>query len=136
PIGGAVNRPLKLLKMRGVHHGEGVYPYLFARGVGIVVRARPVEIPDEQTRSHGKVFENAIKTAEGMKAPTRVVERIRRMQKSWDYEYSPEEALQILFNSYGLKRGGSMPYAGQVDKTVGAETVGHVNDLLDTESRR
>jgi len=41
-----------------------------------------------------------------MKAPTRVVERIRRMQKSWDYDYSPEEALQILFNSYGLKRGG------------------------------
>ena len=106
PIGGAFNRTLKLLKMRGVHHGEGVYPYLFARGVGIIVRASPVEIPDEQTRSHGKVFENAIKTAEGMKAPTRVVERIRRMQKSWDYDYSPEEALQILFNSYGLKRGG------------------------------
>jgi len=106
PIGGAFNRTLKLLKMRGVHHGEGVYPYLFARGVGIIVRASPVEIPDEQTRSHGKVFENAIKTAEGMKAATRVVERIRRMQKSWDYDYSPEEALQILFNSYGLKRGG------------------------------
>src|SRR5207249_1898918 len=32
PIGGAFNRTLKLLKMRGSHHGEGVYPYLFARG--------------------------------------------------------------------------------------------------------
>src|SRR5213594_902372 len=106
PIGGAFNRTLKLLKMRGVHHGEGVYPYLFARGVGIIVRASPTEIPDEQTRSHGKVFEDAVRTAEGMKAPPRVVERIRRMQKSWDYDYSPEEALQILFNSYGLKRGG------------------------------
>src|SRR5207249_3582408 len=41
PIGGAFNRTVKLLKMRGVHHGEGVYPYLFARGVGIVVRSRP-----------------------------------------------------------------------------------------------
>jgi len=28
------------------------------------------------------------------------------MQKSWDYEYSPEEVLQVLFSSYGLKRGG------------------------------
>ena len=41
-----------------------------------------------------------------MKAPARVIERIKRMQKHWDYDYSPEEALQILFSSYGLKRGG------------------------------
>jgi len=106
PIGGAFNRTVKLLKMRGVHHGEGVYPYLFARGIGIVVRASPAVMPEEQTRSHAKVFEDAIKTAVGMKAPARVVERIRKMQKSWDYDYSPEEALQIVFHSYGLKRGG------------------------------
>src|SRR6266699_702122 len=106
PVGGAFNRTLKLLKMRGSHHGEGVYPYLFARGVGIVVRASPSPIPEEQTRSHAKTFDEAIKTAEAMKAPARVVERIKKMQRSWDYDYSPEEALQILFNSYGLKRGG------------------------------
>ena len=106
PIGGAFNRTVKLLKMRGVHHGEGVYPYLFARGVGIVVRSSPTQIPEEQSRSHVKTFDEAIKTAEAMKAPTRVIERIKRMQKHWDYDYSPEEALQILFSSYGLKRGG------------------------------
>src|SRR3989442_1628467 len=106
PIGGAFNRTLKLLKMRGVHHGEGVYPYLFARGVGIVVRSSPTQIPEEQSRSHVKTFDEAIKTAEAMKAPARVIERIKRMQKHWDYDYSPEEALQILFGSYGLKRGG------------------------------
>ncbi len=106
PIGGAFNRTLKLLKMRGVHHGEGVYPYLFARGVGIVVRASPSHIPEEQTRSHLKTFDEAIKTAEAMKAPARVVDRIKRMSRHWDYDYSPEEALQILFSSYGLKRGG------------------------------
>jgi KaiC/GvpD/RAD55 family RecA-like ATPase len=104
PIGGAFNRTLKILKMRGVHHGEGVYPYLFARGVGIVVRTSPVERPEEATRSHAKIFEEAIKTAENLKAPARVVDRIRLMQRHWDYDYSPEEALQILFNSYGLKR--------------------------------
>src|SRR5947208_2251979 len=106
PIGGAFNRTLKLLKMRGVHHGEGVYPYLFARGVGIVVRASPSHIPEEQTRSHGKLFDEAITTAEAMRAPARVVDRIKRMSKHWDYDYSPEEALQILFSSYGLRRGG------------------------------
>ncbi|MGI0149673.1 MAG: RAD55 family ATPase, partial [Thermoplasmata archaeon] len=81
-------------------------PYLFARGVGIVVRASPSPIPEEQSRSHAKTFDEAIKTAESMKAPARIVERIKRMQKSWDYDYSPEEVLQILFRTYGLKRGG------------------------------
>ena len=105
PIGGAFNRTLKIIKMRGVHHGEGVYPYLFARGIGIVVRASPVVIPEAQGRSHTKTFEEAIKTAEALKAPPRILERLRAMEKSWDYDYSPEEALQIIFNSYGLKRG-------------------------------
>src|SRR5207302_685283 len=101
PIGGAFNRTLKLLKMRGVHHGEGVYPYLFARGVGIVVRSSPTHIPEEQSRSHIKTFDEAIKTAEAMKAPARVIDRIKKMQKHWDYDYSPEEALQILFSGVG-----------------------------------
>ena len=105
PIGGAFNRTLKILKMRGVHHGEGVYPYLFARGVGIVVRTSPVRMAEETTRSHAKTFEEALKTAEALKAPSRVLERIRTMQKNWDYDYSPEEALQIVFDSYGLTRG-------------------------------
>ena len=104
PIGGAFNRTLKILKMRAVHHGEGVYPYLFARGVGIVVRASPATMPEEQVRSHAKTFEEAIRTAEALKAPGRVIDRIRLMEQSWDYGYSPEEALQILFASYGLKR--------------------------------
>ena len=104
PIGGAFNRTLKILKMRGVHHGEGVYPYLFARGVGIVVRTSPVQMAEETTRSHAKTFEEALKTAQGLKAPARVLDRIRLMEKNWDYDYSPEETLQILFNSYGLKR--------------------------------
>ena len=105
PIGGAFNRTLKILKMRGVHHGEGVYPYLFARGIGIVVRTSPVQMAEETARSHTKTFDEALKTAESLKAPARVLERIRAMQKNWDYDYSPEEALQILFNSYGLRRG-------------------------------
>src|SRR2546428_6884294 len=106
PIGGALNRTVKLLKMRGVHHGEGVYPYLFARRVGIVGRSSPTHIPQEQSRSHVKTLDEAVNAPQAMKAPARVIERIRKMQKHWDYDYSPEEALQILFSSYGLKRGG------------------------------
>ena len=29
-----------------------------------------------------------------------------------------------------------MPYAGQVDKTMGADTVGHLKHLLETELKR
>src|SRR3989475_13079687 len=39
PIGGGLNPNAELLKMRGVHHREGVYPELFARRVGIVLRS-------------------------------------------------------------------------------------------------
>src|SRR2546428_10591472 len=35
PIGGGVNRTLKGVKKRGVHHGEGVDPYFFARSIGV-----------------------------------------------------------------------------------------------------
>ena len=105
PIGGAFNRTLKVLKMRGIHHGEGVYPYIFARGVGVVVRSSPISAPVEATKSsHRKTFDEAYRTAEALKAPPYVLERIRKMSESWDYDYSPEEALQILFDSYGLKR--------------------------------
>ena len=106
PIGGAFNRTLQILKMRGVHHGEGVYPYIFARGIGIVVRAAPGEVPPEATRSHRKVFEDAVHTAESLQAPLIVIEKIKAMADRWDYDYSPEEALQIIFDAYGLKRAG------------------------------
>src|SRR2546425_5395909 len=43
PIGGAFNRTLKVPKMRGGHHGESVYPYPFAPGVGILVRSNPTQ---------------------------------------------------------------------------------------------
>jgi len=103
PIGGAFNRTLKIIKLRGTHHGEGVYPYIFVRGVGVVVRASAAEVPVEEGRSYDDVFDEAIKTAEFIKAPPHVIEKLKSMKKYWDYDYSPEEALQIIFDSYGLK---------------------------------
>jgi len=104
PIGGAFNRTLKVLKMRGIHHGEGVYPYIFARGMGAVVRSSAPTTPATAERSHKKVFEEAYRTAEALKAPPTVLAKIKAMSEQWDYDYSPEEALQVVFDSYGLKR--------------------------------
>lgn len=103
PIGGAFNRTLKILKMRGVHHGEGVYPYIFSRGIGLVVRAQAPQVPESQSRNYGKIFDQALRSAEERKASELVVSRLRAMKQYWDYDYSPEEALQVIFESYGLK---------------------------------
>jgi len=104
PIGGAFNRTMKILKMRGTHHGEGVYPYIFVRNVGVIVRASGTELSIAgETKSHDAVFEKAMKSAEFAKAPAHVLARLKGMQANWDYSYSPEEALQIMFESYGLK---------------------------------
>ena len=106
PIGGAFNRTLKIIKMRGTHHGEGVYPYIFARGAGAIIRASPVEINVDDAANFDKVFEEAIKTAEFIKAPDFVMTRLKTMKESWTYNYSPEEALQIVFDSYKLGSEG------------------------------
>ena len=48
--------------------------------------------------------EAAYRTAEALKAPPTVLAKIKAMSEQWDYDYSPEEALQVVFDSYGLKR--------------------------------
>ncbi|MCK4758005.1 MAG: circadian clock protein KaiC, partial [Thermoplasmata archaeon] len=104
PIGGAFNRTLKIVKMRGTHHGEGVYPYIFARGAGVIVRSSPAEgARAEDGKSYDEVFDEAIKTAEFIKAPAYVMEKLKTMKAGWTYDYSPEEVLQVIFDSYDLK---------------------------------
>jgi len=90
--------------MRGTHHGEGVYPYIFVRGVGVIVRASATEAMRlEEGKTYDEVFDRALKSAESSKAPPYVLARIQGMKENWDYAYSPEEALQILYESYRLK---------------------------------
>ncbi|TET89997.1 MAG: circadian clock protein KaiC [Methanomassiliicoccales archaeon] len=103
PIGGAFNRTLKVVKMRGTHHGEGVYPYMFIRGLGVVVRASATEVTREQGGDYSEVFDKAIKTAESSQAPKQLCGKIKKMKESWDYDYSPEEALHIVFDSCKIK---------------------------------
>lgn len=103
PIGGAFNRTLKIIKMRGTQHGEGVYPYIFVRGLGAVVRTTSAEVVEEEGKSYDEIFDEAIKTAEYIKAPEHVLAKLKYMKEHWMYDYSPEEALQIIFESYGLQ---------------------------------
>ena len=103
PIGGAFNRTLKIVKMRGTAHGEDVYPYMFSRGAGVIVRSSPVQVEKEEKKNYDEIFDEAIRTAEHMKAPDYVLEKLRRMKEGWTYPYSPEEAIQIIFDSYNFK---------------------------------
>ena len=104
PIGGAFNRTLKIIKMRGTHHGEGVYPYIFARGAGAIIRTSPAEaVKTEEGEDFSAIFDEAIKTAEFIKAPENVIEKLKRMKDGWTYNYSPEEVLQVMFDTYGLQ---------------------------------
>jgi KaiC/GvpD/RAD55 family RecA-like ATPase len=103
PIGGAFNRTLKVIKMRGTHHGEGVYPYMFVRGMGVIVRASGTDFAVEPGQDYNEIFDKAIKTAETGQAPKQLLTRLKMMKDSWDYDYSPEEALHIVFDSYKVK---------------------------------
>ena len=103
PIGGAFNRTLKVIKMRGTHHGEGVYPYMFVRGMGVIVRASGTDIAAEPGQNYSEIFDKAIQTAETGQAPKPLLGRLKKMKESWDYDYSPEEALHIVFDSYKVK---------------------------------
>ena len=100
PIGGAFNRTLKILKMRGTAHGEELYPYTFVRGAGAVVRTSPIEIAKEDQATWDKVFERALATAKDRRYPPALQRRIEALRASWSQPYSPEETLHILFESY------------------------------------
>ncbi|MGM0509698.1 MAG: RAD55 family ATPase [Thermoplasmatota archaeon] len=100
PVGGAFNRTFKIIKMRGTNHGEGLYPYVFVRGAGVVVRSTPVEIKEERIESFDEEFEDAIETAEAIGVPDIIMERLKNMRQEWNYDYSPKEVLEIILSEY------------------------------------
>jgi KaiC/GvpD/RAD55 family RecA-like ATPase len=103
PIGGAFNRTIKIIKMRGTKHGESVYPYIFARGLGVIIRTTPIEIVKDESKNYDDIFKKAIKTAKDLKASDSMIRQLEITKESWAYDYSPEEILQILFDSLKLK---------------------------------
>ncbi len=100
PVGGAFNRTFKIIKMRGTNHGEGLYPYVFVRGAGVVVRSTPVEIKEEAKGDYDKSFENALETAKALEVPDEVIEKLQRMRDGWSYNYSPDEILEIILSEH------------------------------------
>lgn len=100
PVGGAFNRTFKIVKMRGTNHGEGLYPYVFVRGAGVIVRSTPVEMKEERKESYDEAFDKALDTAKHIDVPDVVIEKIKTMRDQWDYDYSPDEILDIILSSY------------------------------------
>jgi len=103
PIGGAFNRTMEIIKMRGTHHGEGVYPYIFSRGAGVIIRSSPEDAAIKERKNYDEIFDKAVQTAKSMDAPESLILTLNRMKDKWDYSYSPEEMLEIIFDSYGIK---------------------------------
>ncbi len=103
PIGGAFNRTLEITKMRGTRHGEEVYPYIFARGVGAIVRTTPV-FNVQKAREHDGVFEQAIRAAKRESAPAVVVASLEKMRANWAYDYSPKEALEKVLKQHHIEK--------------------------------
>jgi circadian clock protein KaiC len=101
PIGGAFNRALEIVKMRATRHGEEVYPYIFVRGIGVVVRTTPL-VSAEDLRKYDDLFDKAIRTAADIGASDTVLERLAYVKENWTYPFSPKETLQIFFESQGL----------------------------------
>jgi KaiC/GvpD/RAD55 family RecA-like ATPase len=100
PIGGAFNRTLKILKMRGTMHGEELYPYTFVRGAGAIIRTSAAASDREEKLGWDKVFERAIATAKDKRYPPALARRIETLRANWQAPYSPEETLHILFEAY------------------------------------
>ena len=105
PIGGAFNRTLEIVKMRGTRHGEEVYPYIFSRGVGVIVRSTPV-FHEETAREHDSIFEQAILAARREEASEILISALEKMRDNWAYDYSPKEALEKILKEHGIEKRG------------------------------
>jgi len=100
-IGGAFNRTLEIVKMRGTRHGEEVYPYIFSRGVGAIVRSTPV-YHVEKARGYDAVFEEAVSAARREQAPDTLLNTLGVMKDHWAYDFSPKEALEKLLAQHNI----------------------------------
>ncbi len=100
PVGGAFNRTFKIVKMRSTNHGEGLYPYVFVRGAGVVVRSTPVEIKEEEMEDYDKAFADALETAKAIDVPDDIMDKLENMREQWNYDYPPDEILEIILTPY------------------------------------
>ena len=132
PIGGAFNRSLEIIKMRATRHGEEVYPYIFVRGLGVVVRTPPM-VSAEEARKFDDVFDKAIRTAEDLGASELLLNKLVTIKENWPYPYSPKETLQIVFESQGLTGEGAIKKVEAAPET-GAEDISEPSVEAGSES--
>ncbi|MCS3922983.1 RAD55 family ATPase [Methanosalsum natronophilum] len=130
PIGGAFNRALEIIKMRATRHGEEVYPYIFVRGLGVVVRTTPM-VSAEDINKYDDVFDKAIKTATELGAPRSLQDKLKKIKQGWSYSFSPKETLQLMFEMHDLT--GTAPKARndtEVDSSISEDNT----EYKDTKS--
>ena len=97
------SRTLRIVKHRGSHHGEGIYPYYIERGLGIVVEASESEIRQVMPKEeYSKEFKRAIDVIK-KKAPENLKEilinRLKESSVSWVRSESPENTLKLFLES-------------------------------------
>jgi hypothetical protein len=71
--------------------------------LGAIIRTTPIEIVKEEAKNYDAVFDRALKTAKEMDAPEFFIKQLQITKESWAWDYSPEEILQVLFDSLKLK---------------------------------
>ncbi|MCK5560436.1 MAG: circadian clock protein KaiC, partial [Thermoplasmata archaeon] len=77
---------------------------IFAEGVGVVAKTTIEEktlIEDKE--NYDKIFDDALETANNLQAPDFVIAKLKQLKATWRFDYSPEEVLHIIFDSYNLK---------------------------------
>ena len=99
--GGPYSRRLTIVKFRGTRHGEEIYPYMFVRGVGVVVKTTPVNALNGEN-SFDPVFDKAIKIARSQSTEGHVLCEPEEIKKNWNYDFSPKEVLELIFKTYRI----------------------------------
>ncbi len=97
------SRTLRIVKHRGSHHGEGIYPYYIERGLGIVVEASESDIKQVMPKKeYSKEFKQAIDIVK-KKAPENLreilINRLEESSTSWVRSESPEDTLKYFLES-------------------------------------
>jgi len=98
-FGEMFDRTLRIIKTRGLGHGEGLYPYSIEGGAGIVVRAS--EKQKERVRlknEYSIVFDAAMEEAEKL-GLILLRERIAVLKDNWTKAEDPKLILDTLIES-------------------------------------
>jgi circadian clock protein KaiC len=101
-LGSEYDIGLRILKTRGAHHEEGIFPVKIVDGWGLIVLSPPKQktISDETMVA----FEEAIKIIRKSKTPNknRYLKRFNALRTVWDDGKLPPEIINVILRSKNL----------------------------------